>query len=278
MKRDADIERTKFVLRFIEMNLNGLSGEEWHQFLREVRNFLRGKAPTEESREVHDVDFLYWKEKEGSPGLLAKDVSRKLLAEVQGIVRYTLTSIAAENWRIDHGEIPLWGAGSTIVPDEVSVSADLNPSTKTVDAFLMKVEIEKGCVVSDLLPGDLRSYLIDSTIKEAFLFGLQRSLGRVDVSYLRRCPAGPECSKLFFAEDSRQEFCSSRCASRERNRRIRVTAEQKVMKRKLEKYQKGKAGDGVPDPPQWVDTVPFKRPGKSRQAKKTRGPLKGIRS
>jgi hypothetical protein len=267
MKRDADVARVKFALRLIEMNLAGLDGEEWNQFLREVRNFLRGKAPAEEPREVHDVDFLYWKEKEGSPGLLAKEVSRGLLAEVQGIVRYTLTSVAAENWLIDYGRRPSWGAGSTTVPDEVSVSANLNSSTKKVDAFLMKVEIEKGSVVCDLLPGDLRSYLLHSTLKEAFLFGLQRSLGRVDVSYLRRCPAGPECSRLFFAEDSRQEFCSPRCASRERNRRIRAVAEQKVMKRKVEKWQKGKDGDGVPELPLLVPaTGPFKRPGKSRRA------------
>jgi hypothetical protein len=120
MKRDADVARVKFALRLIEMNLAGLDGEEWNQFLREVRNFLRGKAPAEEPREVHDVDFLYWKEKEGSPGLLAKEVSRGLLAEVQGIVRYTLTSVAAENWLIDYGRRPSWGAGSTTVPDEVS--------------------------------------------------------------------------------------------------------------------------------------------------------------
>jgi hypothetical protein len=238
------------------MNLAALTEEDWQQLLRKVRNFLQGKGPDEVTREVHETDFRHWKEQEVSP---------VLLAPVQVIVRYTLTQIVAENWRIDHGSIPSWGAVPMIAPDEVSVAANVNPSTRTVEDFHLAVTIQEGRSVSDLLLGDSRPYLVGSGIKEAFLFGLQMSLDHVDMSYLRRCPA---CTKIFFADDKRQEFCSSRCSSRERNRRLRAAAEQKAMKAKLKKYQKGSEGDGVPEaPPFLLDTRPFKRPRKRAQSK-----------
>jgi hypothetical protein len=261
------ISRLKFALQFSEVDLVALNEEDWHQLLRKIRNFLNGKGPDEVTREVHEIDFLHWEKQKVTP---------VLLAPAQVLVRSTLTQIVAENSRIDHGEIPPWGAGSTTVPDEVSVYAVVNPSTRTVEEFPMRVEIEKGGqVVSDLLRGDSRPYLIGSGIKEAFLFGVQMSLDHIDISYLRRCPV---CTKIFFADDKRQEYCSARCSNRERNRRVRVAAKQKAMKAKATNSQKG-VQEGVPEPPPLVpDTGPFKRPRKSQQAKKTKGSLKGIRS
>jgi hypothetical protein len=244
----SDIERIKFAVHVTEIELAALSNADWQSLLIRVRNFLKGKAPEEDLRVVNnEVDFLRW-EKEG--------ISRPLLAKVQGVVHYTLMRILAENWRIAHGSYPPWGAGPMHVPDAVSLSANVNPSTRTADEFPMRVEIEKGQIVCDLLAGDLRSYLIYSTIEASFLFGLQRSLGRVDVSYLRRCPA---CKKIFFADHGRQMHCSLRCADKERKRRIRAVAKDKQAK--PTKSHKGKQRD-VPDPPQLVPVGPFKRPRK----------------
>lgn len=249
----SDISRIRFALHLAEIDLVTLSTEDWPKLLMQLRNFLQGKAPEENLREVHNLDFHDWKEKE---------VSRSLLAPIQGSVRYMLTSVAAENWRIGHGSIPPWGVLPLVVPDEVGATAVLNPSTRTVEKFPVHVDIEKGRVVYDLLPGDFRSYLIYSNIKEAFLFGLQQSLGRVDVSYLRHCPA---CPRIFFADHGRQEHCSSRCAERGRKRRLRAATEQKAAKEALKKRQRKKDGSGVPEPPSFLSiTGPFKRP-RSRQ-------------
>jgi hypothetical protein len=56
-------------------------------------------------------------------------------------VRYVLHKIVAENWRIQHGEIPPWGAGGMVTPSDVWVGAFIDPATGATEYYRVNIPV-----------------------------------------------------------------------------------------------------------------------------------------
>lgn len=213
-----DIERVQFAVKFMDMDLAGLSEARWKRLLGDLLRFLTGQPVSKKIMNL-EAQILHRLEE---PKITPLD-----LASVQVAVRSVIHQIVANNWRIAHGGMPPW-ADEALIPEggppvNTYPAVVLLGTTKTATSnkgYWVDIPVERAIVRFDLLGLDKqRPRFLGSSIKDAFLYALGDSLRGVDVLYLRRCPA---CLQVFFADDKRQEYSSPRCASRMRKRRLRA--------------------------------------------------------
>lgn len=213
-------ERIKFAIEFMNKDLTGLSAKRWHGMQADLYSFLMGTPLPSVVQPEHA--FRGWG---------VDPLTPFSLASAQGLLRYLVHEITAENWRLRHKSAPPWAderlqvdpttgnLGYTTIhgPQFIAVRRG---KTKEAKEYYLELPVERATVRFTLHgPGAHQVQFLRTTLTDAMLLALGDALTGVEVSYLRRCPA---CLQVFFADDKRQDYCSSRCASRARMRRRRT--------------------------------------------------------
>ena len=188
----SDEERINFVLRFAEMDLQHLRVGAWGDFKEDL--VLR---------------FLDW------PSWRQDEVSLEVLEPLQKEIREQVFSqIARENRYAAHPE--------EIVPErrmqelQQYQGTDLDIGMSGDHAWLKFPVV--GSMIVRLGIEDFRPTLNNAPLRESFLFALAITLSKLDIKRLQRCPF---CTRLFYAEHGRQEYCSARCSNLTRTKRLR---------------------------------------------------------
>jgi hypothetical protein len=202
----SDRETIEWMLRFAQLDLDSLRAGDWLN-LREDLQILLGWTDTPEH---------------------TQQLTPENIIAIQAEVMRVLGDVARANILLRKP------VGSTPQPTQeprpwrrsaLHSSAHVFTVAQGEQTVVRGLELEVSTVrlLSFDYPGPGSLWLrIEAGLRDTLLFALGITLSRVNITYLRQCPA---CSRLFFAEHGRQIFCTPQCASREGTRRFRAKQE-----------------------------------------------------
>ncbi len=185
-------ERLYFVIRFAEMQLDLLREGDWLNLTEDI------------------LDFLDW------PSLRQAEITREAIAALQSEVAEVLHDIVGR---------PSQAVADSGAPASPKVGqAWKRQRLKNVQivrfgndqVFRVDVTTVQRLAFDYSTPGELR-FSVSADLCDSFFFALGVTLSKADLSRLRQCPT---CTRLVYAEHGRQQFCSPRCATKQRVKRF----------------------------------------------------------
>jgi hypothetical protein len=203
----SDEERIAFVLHFMQTDLAGLREGDWLNLREDMVTFLGWSPRWRETLTPENVTLF-------------KDEAARVLQEIAR----TFAPQKPGDWEARQPRILRIG--------DVATEAIFKLVDRGKRGVALKVD-QVDFLFFDLSEAGRTRLHVGAPLRDAFLFSLLSTLSRLDISYLRQCPA---CSRLFYAEHGRQMFCTPQCASREGTRRFRAKNQVKENKRGRANY------------------------------------------
>lgn len=203
----SDEARINFVLRFVQTSLGELRPGDWLNLEDDMLAFL-GWSPR--LRDTLTVESL-------------TPLKEEAAAMFHGIAR----AFAPRKPGDPEAHLP-----KVLMYGEVKTEAIFRLAGKGRRGVALGVREIHSLYFDFTEPGRL---LVEASLQDSFLFSLLTTLSRLDVTYLRQCPA---CSRLFYAVHGRQMFCTPQCASRAGTRRFRAKNQKQENERGKENYKK----------------------------------------
>jgi hypothetical protein len=193
-------ERLHFVLRFAEMKLDLLREGDWLNLKEDIMGFLGWFSMRQAEITLEAVTTLQ------------SEVAEML----QGIVGIPLQAVA------DRGTLAS-SPGRQVYKRRRLKKARI---VKIGDGRILYFDVTtvQRLAFDCSTPGELR-LSVRAELRDSFFFALGVTLTKADLSRLRQCLT---CTRLFYADHGRQQFCSPRCATTQRVKRFRKQQEEEA--------------------------------------------------
>jgi hypothetical protein len=225
-------ERVAFVVRFAGMDLDQLRAGDVLNLKEEMLSFLEWPPPrrrelTNETLKAVQAPIREELRKIATAVIETEIASSQSPEELLKHWKEQLRRLAEEGkgrgqagflWPDDSFHLPGTPASGLWKPAEVSLSTiAMHPQTAET-GYGFPLALIKGEIVYDRKDGKTQLRARSRTFSDSFFHAFLVAFQRVDQHRIRPCPS---CTRIFFSAHGNQEFCSLRCANRERTRRLR---------------------------------------------------------